>query len=144
MPNTVSNLIGGGKVQQLAEVVGAYATAANTTVHFDVISQGVLLYTTAATANWTLNLRGNSSVTLNSLLSTGQAATVAHIVTTGTTAYYASTIQVDSTTTNVTTKWQGGSAPTSGNASSLDTYSFTVIKTAATTYTVLASQTQFK
>ena len=51
-------------------------------------------------------------------------------------------IQVDGTT--VTAIWQGGSAPTTGNASSTDVYTYTAIKTAASTYTVLASQTQFK
>jgi hypothetical protein len=51
-------------------------------------------------------------------------------------------IQVDGTT--VTAIWQGGSAPTGGNTSSHDVYSYTALKTAASTYVVLASITQFK
>ena len=44
----------------------------------------------------------------------------------------------------MTPKWQGGTAPSAGNASSIDVYVYTIIKTAATpTYTVLGSQTQF-
>jgi hypothetical protein len=62
-------------------------------------------------------------------------------LTQGATAYYLNVYQVDGT--GVTPKWQGGSAPTEGNASGIDSYSFTIIKTADATFTVLASQTQF-
>jgi hypothetical protein len=118
------------------------ATAATGTVAFDAVTQGVLYYTTNASANWTLNIRGNSSTTLSSLLAVGDAITVTHLVTQGATAYYNSAVQVDGS--SVTPKWQGGSAPTAGNASSVDAYVYTVVKTAATpTYTVFASQTKF-
>ena len=59
--------------------------------------------------------------------------------TNGTTAYYPSTIQIDGTT--VTPKVPA--AISSGNASAIDAYSFTIIKTAANTYTVLETQTKF-
>jgi len=118
------------------------ATAATGTVNFDAVTQGVLYYTTNASANWTLNIRGNSSTTLSSLLAVGDAITVTHLVTQGATAYYNSAVQVDGS--SVTPKWQGGTAPTAGNASSVDAYVYTVVKTAATpTYTVFASQTKF-
>ena len=67
--------------------------------------------------------------------------TVALLVKNDNTTYYNNVIQVDGTT--VTAIWQGGSAPTGGNASSHDVYTYTALKTAASTYTVLASQTQF-
>ena len=118
------------------------AIAATGTVAFDAITQGVLYYTTNASANWTLNIRGNSSTTLNSLLVVGDAITVTHLVTQGATAYYNNVLQIDGS--SVTPKWQGGVAPTAGNASNIDAYVYTVIKTAATpTYTVFASQTKF-
>jgi len=72
----------------------------------------------------------------------GDSLTVVFLVTQGSTAYYNSAVQIDGT--SVTPKWQGGSAPTAGNASSIDVYTYTIIKTAATpTYTVFASQTKF-
>jgi hypothetical protein len=118
------------------------ATAATGTVNFDASTQGVLYYTTNASANWTLNIRGTSSATLSSILAVGDAITVTHLVTQGSTAYYNSAVQVDGS--SVTPKWQGGTAPTAGNASSVDAYVYTVVKTAATpTYTVFASQTKF-
>jgi hypothetical protein len=65
------------------------------------------------------------------------------MVTNGATAFYNNVVQVDGTTTGVTTKWQGGTAPTSGNASSIDVYTYAIIKTAASTFTVLAAVSKF-
>ena len=126
-----------------AETTTISATAATGTINLDLANQSVTYYTTNASANWTVNLRGNSTTTLNSFLALNDSITHVFLVTTGTTAYYPSAFQIDGV--SVTPKWQGGVAPTSGNASSIDAYAFTVIKTASTpTYLVLASQTQFK
>ena len=134
-------LNGGGKIQQLAEKVTTEATAATGTVNYDVLTQAVWNFTTDASGNWTLNLRGDGSNSLNSIMDTGESITVAHIVKQGGTAYYNSAVQVDGS--SVTPEWQGGAAPTEGNADSLDAYTYTVIKTGDATFTVLASQTQF-
>jgi hypothetical protein len=118
------------------------ATAATGTIAYDAVTQGVLYYTSNATGNWTLNIRGNSGTTLSSILAVGDAITVTHLVTNGATAYYNNVVQIDGST--VTPKFQGGTAYTAGNASSIDAYVYTVVKTAATpTYTVFASQTKF-
>ena len=118
------------------------ATAATGTVNFDAATQSVLYYTTNASANWTLNVRGSSSATLSSMLAVGDAITVVFLNTTGATAYYPTIYQIDGTA--VTPKWQNGIAPSAGNASSIDAYSLNIIKTAATpTYIVLGSQTKF-
>lgn len=126
-----------------AEVVTVSATAATGTINYDVTTQSVLYYTTNASANWTVNIRANSSNTLSSVLSTGQCLTVAFLVKQGSTAYYNSAVQIDGTTTGVTTVWQGGTAPSSGSINSIDVYTYTVIKTGSSAYTVLASKTQF-
>jgi hypothetical protein len=117
------------------------ATAATGTIAYYARSQSVLYYTSNASANWTVNLTGASGVTLDSIMQTGQSMTVAFLVTQGSTAYYNNAIQVDGS--SVTPKWQGGTAPTTGNINSVDTYVYTVIKTASATFTVLASQTKF-
>ena len=126
-----------------AEVTTVSATAATGTIAFYPSTQSVLYYTTNASANWTVNLAFSSGTTMNTALSTGQSLTVTFLVTQGATAYYNSAVQVDGTTSGVTTKWQGG-APTAGNASGIDVYTYTIIKTASATFTILASQTQFK
>ena len=125
------------------EPVTVSATAATGTINFYVNSQSVLYYTSNASANWIVNIAFSSGTSLNTAMSTGQSVTVAFLVTQGSTAYYNSALQVDGTTSGVTTYWQGGSAPTKGNATGIDVYTYTVIKTASATYTVLASQTQF-
>lgn len=126
-----------------AETTTISATAATGTVAYDVTTQSVLFYTTNASANWVVNLRGSSGTSMNTLLATGQSITVAFLVTQGGTAYYNTSVQVDGTTTGVTTRWQGGTAPTSGNASGVDVYTYTVIKTGSATYSVFASQSRF-
>jgi hypothetical protein len=125
------------------EAVSISATAATGTVAVDLNTDAVKLFTSNASANWIFNLRGDGSTTLNSLLSTGESITCAVLVPQGSTAYYPTSIQVDGTTSGVTTRWQGGSAPAAGNASSTDSYTFTVIKTANATFTVLAAQVRF-
>jgi hypothetical protein len=132
---------GGGKIQQVAEKVTSSATAATGTLNYDVITQAVLNYTTDATGNWTLNVRGDGSNSLDSIMDTGESITIAHLVPQGATAYYNSAFEIDGS--SVTPEWQGGAAPTAGNVSSIDVYSYTIIKTGAATFTVLASQTQF-
>jgi len=117
------------------------ATAATGTVNVDTVTSTAVYYTSDATANWTFNFRGDGSTSLDSVLTTGDSITVAFAVTNGATAYYPSAFQVDGSA--VTPKWQGGEAPAEGNASSVDVYVFTVLKTASATFTVFASQTQF-
>ena len=107
------------------------ATAATGTVAFDTQTQGVLYYTTNASANFTLNFTN-----VNSNLAIGDSISCVFLNTNGTTAYYPTAFQVDSS--SVTPKWSGGTAPAAGNASSIDSYSFIIIKTANATFTVLA------
>ena len=113
------------------------ATAATGTINFDAATQGVLYYTTNASANWTLNVRGSSGATLNSILATGDAITVAFLVTNGSTAYRHTALTIDGSAQTVL--WSGGTAPAAGNASGVDAYSFTIIKTASATFTVLGA-----
>lgn len=131
------------KLVNAAEAVTVSATAATGTINYDVTTQSVLYYTSNAGGNWTLNLRASSGTSLNTALGVGESVTVAFLVTQGATPYYNSSVQVDGTTSGVTTKWQGGSAPSAGNANSIDVYTYTVIKTANATFTVLASVTKF-
>jgi len=126
-----------------AEVTTVSATAATGTINYDITTQSVLYYTSNASANWTVNFRASSGTSLDTLMSTGQSMTVAFLVTQGATAYYNSAVQIDGTTSGVTTRWLGG-APTAGNASGIDSYRYLIIKTGSATFTVLASNTQFK
>ena len=132
----------GAVFQDAAEVTTIAATAATGTITYDVTTQSVLYYTTNASANWTVNIRGNATTSLNTLMSTGQSVTVVFLVTQGATAYYNNALQIDGS--SVTPKYQGGTAWSAGNASSIDAYSYTIVKTGSAAFTVFAAQTQFK
>ena len=127
-------------VNQVFEKVDTQ-TSTTGTINFDVNSQAVQFYTANQTANRTINFRGDSSTSLNDTLAIGQSTTVAIMMTQGSTAYYLNTYQIDGT--SVTPKWQFGETPDEGNASGIDVYTFTIIKTASATYTVLGSLAQF-
>jgi hypothetical protein len=127
-------------VQEVKEKVTLGGATSGTLV-VNCLEQGVLYLHNDQTANRTLNLRGDGTNSLDSIMDVNQSLTLAVLFTNGSTAYYINAYQVDGTA--VTPKWQGG-APTGGNASSIDVYTFTIIKTAAATFTVLASQTAFE
>ena len=182
-----------GNIKALFETATITASAPSATTNFDVTTQAVQFYTSNASTNFTLNIRGSvtstvnagsfvigtiytiasigttdftligaasntigviftatgagagsgtaTTGTLNSILLVGQSVTLALLVTNGATPYYPNVIQIDGS--SVTPKWQTGIAPTSGNASSIDVYTFAVVKTASATFTVLASQTKY-
>lgn len=129
------------KTSNILEACTVSATAATGTINYDVTTQSVLYYTTNASGNFTVNFRGSSGTSLNTVMATGESLSVTFLVTNGSTAYYNSAVQVDGS--SVTPKWQGGTAPTSGNASSVDSYTYVIIKTGSAAFTVLASQTKF-
>lgn len=129
------------KTSNILEVDTISATAATGTINYDVTTQSVLFYTSNASANWTVNFRGSSGTALNTIMATGECISATFLVTNGSTAYYNSAVTIDGT--SVTPKWQGGTAPTSGNASSVDCYTYVIQKVGSASYTVLASQTKF-
>jgi hypothetical protein len=131
----------GAVTTNIGEVATVSATAATGTINYDLTTQSVLYYTSDASANWTVNFRASSGTSLNTAMATGQSLTVAFLVTQGATAYYNNAVTIDGT--SVTPKYQGGTAWAAGNASGIDAYVYTIIKTGSATFTVLASQTQF-
>jgi hypothetical protein len=126
-------------IKGFQEDVNVVASAATGTINFDVSTASVWYYTSNASANHTLNFRYSSGTSLNTFMAVGDSLTVVWLNTNGSTAYYPNTIQIDGN--SVTPKVPA--AITSGNASAIDAYSFTIIKTASATFTVLETQTKF-
>lgn len=122
------------------EVNTTTAGPATGTVDLDVVTSSVLIFTSDATADWTLNVRGNGATTLDSIMATGEQISVVFETPIGATAYEPTAFNVDGSA--VTPLWLGGSAPT-GNINSTDVYIYTIRKTGAATFTVLASQNKF-
>ena len=124
------------------EILTVTSAVATGIINFDLTTQGILYTTANAGAAWIVNFRANSTTSLNSIMSISESISAIYMVTQGATAYFNTSVTIDGTA--VTPRWQGGTAPTAGNTSSIDVYAYTIIKTASSTYTVLASQTQFK
>lgn len=129
-------------IQQVLEKVTVSATAATGTINYELLDNGaVTFYTSNASGNWTLNVRGSSTTSLNTVMETGESMTLAFLVTNGATPYRQTALNIDGSA--VTPKWQGGTAPSAGNANSVDIYTLTVIKTANATFSAFEAQTQF-
>lgn len=140
---TLTSLIVGGTttIQQAIEKVTANSTGSTGTINYDLLDQAIILKTANATANFTLNFRGNSTTTLDTVMSSNQSLTCTFINTNGANGYYANVINIDSAT--VTPLWVYPGAPTIGTPSGQDVYTFNIIKTSANTYNVLAAKTGF-
>jgi hypothetical protein len=125
-------------ILERATITGAAPAA---TTQFDASTQAVEYYTTNAANNWTLNVRGNATTTLDSVMTVGQSMSITVLTTQGGTAYYQTAMTIDGAA--VTPKWQNGLTPAAGNINSIDAYTFAIVKTASATFTVLASRSQF-
>jgi hypothetical protein len=144
---TSNSSSGGGSIANnsvvtaLIETTTISATAPTATLNYDVSTQSVLYVTANAVNNWTLNVRANSTTTLNSVLSVGSAITIAHAQAANSITFYQSAFSIDGT--SVTPKWATGTAPTNSTGTGIDMYVYTIMKTASATYTVLASRTNY-
>lgn len=127
----------------VAERVLIDSSAAAPYYYFTIdLNYTTVLRTVANGSNFTLSLQvQNWAATTDAVLNTAEMKTVTFIVQNGATAYKLTTLNIDGTAQTV--KWAGGSAPT-GGASAYDVYTFTIIKTAASTYTVLGNFASFK
>jgi hypothetical protein len=145
-----ATLAGVTKVEEIIEAAAVTSFSVTGTVVHNVMDQGsVVYYTSAASANWILNVTGSASTSLNNLMTTGQSLTIANLVTNGAgNARYLTSIEIDGSSVTSATKWQNAVAPTAGNTSSIDIYSITAMKvantsTVASAFTVFAAQTRF-
>ncbi len=121
-------------IQSLKEKVVSNSTGSTGTINFDLLDSAILFKTANATTNFIVNLRGNSTTTLDSLMSANQSLTCTFINTNGGTPYTASNIQIDGSNVGVLYPSIIGGTP-----NGKDLYTFNVIKTAANTFTVFGS-----
>jgi len=152
-PNIIAPLISAGTSATVTQTYSVLlapeerwniaAVSAGSSVNLDVLTSAVWYYTSSSSSNWTLNVRGGASTSLNNLLTIGDSITTVFFATNGTTPFYQTALLVDGATSGVSVKWQNGVAPSAGNTSSIDIYSFTIAKTANATFTAFGSQTKF-
>jgi hypothetical protein len=138
---TSLTVAGTTSIQQAQEKVTLDGVGTTGTVNFDLLTQAILYKTANSTSNFTLNIRGNSSVSLNSIMSNGQSFTCTLLDTLGVLGSYCDNVSVDSSIVPV--KWAGG-APTTGTPNAINSYTFNIIKTGSGVFTVLGSLTGFQ
>jgi hypothetical protein len=138
---TVAGALSGG-VGYLLERANVVADSAPAITDISLIDASVMYWNANSTANVTANIRGNATTPLNSLMAVNQTATLALFLPISTTPYYVEAVKIDNTT--VTPVWLNGNTILSGNANSIDVYTFTIIKTASATYKVFATQSTFQ
>jgi hypothetical protein len=136
-PTSLSNVL----ITAPRETTRIEADATSGTEQLSVLSGSHMYHTSNAAGNFTLNVRGSGATTLNSLMNVGETATVAFSVTNGSSAFFLTALTIDGNAQTV--KWSGGTAPTAGNANSIDVYSFAITKTGSATFMVLGTQTRF-
>ena len=148
MTTQVSTAVWSGITKAIFETATITQAAPAAIANFDVSSQAVQFYTSASANSFIFNLRGNDSITLDTLMAKGQSTTVATLVTCSNSAHYLTAFRIDGNTNgqngySFTARWQGGTASLAGNANSIDIYTVNIIKTDPKTFTILASQTKF-
>lgn len=137
----VTNIdVTGGIVDRLQEDWNVVASPATGSISFDVLTGTSWYYSTASTGSWTLNVRGDVSTSLTSLMSNDDSITITFMANCGNATHYPTALSIDGNA--VTPKWLGGTAPTSGNLNALDVYTYMILKTASG-FTVLASASRF-
>jgi len=122
----------------------AVTAALTGTINISVKSGTYYRYTTtvASPYSWVINVRGDASTTVNSIMAVDTSITITYTAVNGGTPGYMTAIQIDGTAQ--TPLWFNGSVPSQGNASSTDFYTITIVKTASTpTYVVYASLTRY-
>ena len=148
MTTKVSSTVWNGITKAIFETATITAGAPAATTNFDVSTQAVQYYTSASANSFVINLRGDSTTTLESIMSTGQSTTIAMLVNCSNIAHYLTGFRIDSNASGsngytFTSRWQGGATASAGSLSSIDIYTINIIKTNTKTYTILASQTRF-
>jgi hypothetical protein len=135
------NVAGTSSIQQAKEKITRDVSGASGTVNYDILTQAILYSSGNATANFTINIRGNSTISLNTVMNSNESMTCTYIATNTSPAYYANVISIDGTV--VTPKWVSPGAPAGGTPNAQDVYTFNILKIAANTYNVLGSKTGF-
>ena len=124
----------GGALREKINIVSGKLSA-NLDINLD---NGMVHYfTTTEDAQSEPNIK--SSAGINTAMAVGDTSSVT-IITTAAAAGYGTTIKIDGAETGAV-NWVGGSAPSTGGSSGVDIYSYQIIKTANSTFTVIGNLT---
>ena len=130
---------GGGVLQ---ETFHNDTSAVSGTHNHDVLTYGMVWNgSTNAGGSFVINIRGDVNTKFDSLIGIGKVTTMTIYSANNSSSNYMSAFQIDGSAQTI--KYSGGSAPSAATGSGVDLYSLTILKTAADTYSVFGSFTNF-
>ena len=130
---------GGGLLQ---ETFHNDTSAVSGTHNHDVLTYGMVWNgSTNAGGSFVINIRGDVNTKFDSLIGIGKVTTMTIYSANNSSSNYMSAFQIDGSAQTI--KYSGGSAPSAATGSGVDLYSLTILKTAADTYSVFGSFTNF-
>ena len=141
----ISTLSDGADIEGFKVEDGQTAATPNGEFNFYLASGHFFRYTGTPGADYYPNFKHSASINLNDRMETNDVVTATLAVNSPATTYHiANTIHIDGNATGensytIDTDWVGGSAPSAGNGSGHDVYSFTIVKTADKTFLILAN-----
>ena len=124
---------------------GQTAATPNGEFNFYLASGHFFRYTGTPGADYYPNFKHSASINLNDRMDVNDVVTATLAVNSPAVTYHiANTIHIDGNASGensytIDTDWVGGTAPSAGNGSGYDIYSFTIIKTADKNFTILAN-----
>ena len=123
------------------EKVNIVSGTSNSNTNIDLLTSSVWLFTSSNNGNWTPNFRGNSTTSLDSIMSTGQVIVATIISQNSASTGYSNSMNIDGS--GQTIYWSNDEAPDErGGNSGYDVYQYSIIKTGAgNSYLVLANRT---
>jgi len=123
------------------EKVNIVSGTSNGNTNIDLLTSSVHLFTSNNTGNWTPNFRGNSTTSLDSIMSTGQVIVATIISQNSGSSGFASNMNIDGN--GQTEYWAADETPDErGGNSGYDVYQYSIIKTGGgNSYLVLANRT---
>ena len=130
--------LGCGAIFEKVNITGG---TSNGNTNIDLLTSSVYLFTSSNNGNWTPNFRGNSTTSLDSIMSTGQVIVATIISQNGGSSGYSNSMNIDGS--GQTIYWSNDEAPDErGGTSGYDVYQYSIIKTGGgNSYLVLANRT---
>ena len=133
-------LNGDAQVKEIFEKVCLYDAASYTEIEIDIQKGSLHYYTAQATGNFTFNIKNVANMPIE------KSIVVTVLVNMGSSAYVMSNptttgFKIDSS--DVVVKWINSTPPSSGVTNAVNSYTFAIVKTTATDYTVLGTLSTF-
>ena len=127
--------VAGTMVESMSSTTTAYNTSGDLN-----ITNGNFHFNSANLGGTGTTLNIMSTAGINTTTKVNQVLNVTAVTAVNASTAFVNKVTIDGKATGITTHWVGGSVPTDGGGSGVDTYSFNILKTGSETYIIVANQ----